>query len=119
MAEEVLTVDDETRLESVQWTDDGQILSVSSSRATVYAFLSKLPLIGGSCDKRVAFLSSLTEVSVHLVESKDDEERLVIRLETEPSVIAVGSDHVAVAMNNKAWFYSLTGSSTSYLLPGF
>lgn len=116
MAEEVVTVDDETRLEGVQWTEDGQILSVSSSRATVYAFLSKLPLIGGSWDKRVAFLSSLTEVSVHTIEADaGDESRLVIRLETEPSVIAVGSDHVATVMNNKAWFYSLTGLSTIIL----
>ena len=113
MAEEVLTVDEETLLERMQWTEDGQLLSVSSSRATVYAFLSRLPLIGGSCSNRVAFLSSLTEVSVHSLDSssKDSgcEDSMTIRLETEPSVIAVSSDHVAAVMNNKAWFYSLTG----------
>ena len=113
MAEEVLTVDDETRLDVLQWTEDGQMLTASSSRATVYAFLSRLPLVGSSYGNRIAFLSSLTEVSIHAIDpdgsDSGEESRLAIRLETEPAVIAVGPDHVAAVMNNKGWFYSLTG----------
>jgi WD repeat-containing protein 19 len=41
---------------------------------------------------------------------------MVIRLETEPSVISVGSRHVAAALNNKAWFYCLTGENRGFLL---
>lgn len=119
MAEEVLTVEEETRLETIQWTQDGQMLTVSSSRARIHAYLSRLPLVGSSWGNKVAFLSSLTEISVHCIETESESaggSSLTIRLETEPSVIAVGYDHVAAVMNNKAWFYSVTGQSGLFIL---
>lgn len=127
--EEVLTVDEETRLDQMEWTHDGQILAASSARGVIHAFLAKLPLLGSSCGHRMAFLSSLQEVSVHTLDfasitsfgpRKDDvmsqSDCMVIAVETEPSVISVGPSHVATAMNNKAWFYCLTGENRRFLL---
>ena len=41
---------------------------------------------------------------------------IIIRVEIEPSLISIGPFHLAVAMNNKIWLYSLTGNEVMNLL---
>ena len=45
------------------WTDDGQLLAVSSPRGTMYVYLSRLPSLGAAHGTRIAYLTSLLEVS--------------------------------------------------------
>lgn len=33
---------------------------------------------------------------------------MTVSIEVEPSFMAVGPDHLAVGMNNRAWFYLLS-----------
>lgn len=43
-----------------------------------------------------------------------------IQVEVEPTFIAVGPYHVAVGMNNRAWFYALVDQEPGmYLVLGF
>ncbi|KAM9313669.1 WD repeat-containing protein 19 [Pholidichthys leucotaenia] len=109
----IVQLDDETKgLDQLSWTDDGQLLALSTQKGTLHVFLTKLPILGDSLGTRLAYLTSLLEVTVY--NQADDESPVAIKVEVEPTFIAVGPYHVAVGMNNRAWFYALTDQE-----PGF
>ncbi|XP_034544746.1 WD repeat-containing protein 19 [Notolabrus celidotus] len=103
----VVWLDDETKgLDQLSWTDDGQLLGISTQKGTLHVFLTKLPVLGGSFGTRLAYLTSLLEVTVS--NQVEGESPVTIEVEVEPTFIAMGPYHVAVGMNNRAWFYALT-----------
>lgn len=51
-------------LDQICWTDDGQLLAVSSQQGRLHVYLTKLPILGHSCGTRLAYLTSLLEVTV-------------------------------------------------------
>lgn len=51
-------------LDQLAWTDDGQLLAVSTRRGSLHVFLTKLPILGGACSTRIAYLTSLLEVTI-------------------------------------------------------
>uniref|UniRef100_A0AAQ5ZYZ6 Anaphase-promoting complex subunit 4 WD40 domain-containing protein n=1 Tax=Amphiprion ocellaris TaxID=80972 RepID=A0AAQ5ZYZ6_AMPOC len=109
----VVQLDDETKgLDQLSWTDDGQLLAVSTQKGTLHVFLTKLPILGDSFGTRLAYLTSLLEVTVS--NQVEGESPVAIEVEVEPTFIAVGPYHVAVGMNNRAWFYALVDQE-----PGF
>ena len=114
--ENVITVDDEPSIELIEWTNDGQLLAVSSSSGTIHVYLSRLKILGDSYGTSLAFLSSLLEVTVFNVHEDVQESVIIVRIEIEPSHIAIGPFHLAVAMNNKIWYYSLTGNEITSML---
>uniref|UniRef100_A0A671THC5 WD repeat-containing protein 19 n=1 Tax=Sparus aurata TaxID=8175 RepID=A0A671THC5_SPAAU len=102
----VVRLDDETKgLDQLCWTDDGQLLAVSTQKGTLHVFLTKLPILGDSFGTRLAYLTSLLEVTVS--NQVEGESPVAIEVEVEPTFIAMGPYHVAVGMNNRAWFYAL------------
>jgi len=60
----IITVEDERSLDQVLWTDDGQLLAVSSPKGSLHVYLTKLPILGSSCLTRIAYLTSLLEVTI-------------------------------------------------------
>ena len=48
----------------MEWSEDGQLLAVSTNKGNLHVFLSKLPVIGSAYHSRVAYLTSLMEVTV-------------------------------------------------------
>jgi len=42
----IVTLDDERTLDRIEWTDDGQLMAVSSPRGMLHVYLTKLPIIG-------------------------------------------------------------------------
>lgn len=56
-------------LDRLSWTDDGQLLAVSTQRGSLSVFLTKLPILGDTSSTKIAYLTSLLEVTVcNLVE---------------------------------------------------
>ncbi|KAF7656695.1 hypothetical protein LDENG_00037970 [Lucifuga dentata] len=109
----IVHLEDETKgLDQLSWTEDGQLLAVSTQRGTLHVFLTRLPILGDSFGTRLAYLTSLLEVTVS--NQVDGESPVAIEVEVEPTFIAVGPYHVAVGMNNRAWFYALVDQD-----PGF
>lgn len=51
-------------LDQLSWTDDGQLLAVSTQRGSLHVFLTRLPILGSSAGTRMAYLTSLLEVTV-------------------------------------------------------
>ncbi|XP_076021576.1 WD repeat-containing protein 19 [Genypterus blacodes] len=109
----IVHLEDETKgLDQLCWTDDGQLLAVSTQRGTLHVFLTRLPILGDSFGTRLAYLTSLLEVTVS--NQVEGESPVAIEVEVEPTFMAVGPYHVAVGMNNRAWFYALVEQE-----PGF
>ncbi|XP_073502065.1 WD repeat-containing protein 19 [Phyllobates terribilis] len=110
----IITLDDETKgLDKLSWTDDGQLLAVSTQRGSLNVFLTKLPILGDTSGTKIAYLTSLLEVTVcNLVEG---ELPITVSVEVEPNFVAVGPYHVAVGMNNRAWFYALNDNGVERL----
>nr|XP_043885090.1 WD repeat-containing protein 19-like [Solea senegalensis] len=108
----VVHFDEETSLDQLSWTHDGQLLAVSTQKGTLHVFLTKLPVLVDSFGTRVAYLTSLLEVTVS--NQVEGETPVAIEVDVEPTFIAVGPYHVAVGMNNRAWFYALVDHE-----PGF
>ncbi|XP_077157824.1 WD repeat-containing protein 19 isoform X1 [Paroedura picta] len=110
----IINLEDENKgLDQLSWTDDGQLLAVSTKRGSLHVFLTKLPILGDSCSTRIAYLTSLLEVTVanHI----EREIPITVSVEVEPSFVAVGHYHLAVGMNNRAWFYALGENSVKKL----
>ncbi|XP_075423964.1 WD repeat-containing protein 19 isoform X2 [Ascaphus truei] len=103
----IINLDDETKgLDSLSWTDDGQLLAISTQQGSLHVFLTKLPILGDTCATKIAYLTSLLEVTV--TNNVEGELPITVSVEVEPNFVAVGPDHLAVGMNNRAWFYALT-----------
>ncbi|XP_007496615.1 WD repeat-containing protein 19 isoform X2 [Monodelphis domestica] len=102
----IINMDDENKgLGSLSWTDDGQLLAVSTQRGSLHVFLTKLPVLGDNCSTRIAYLTSLLEVTV--ANPVEGELPITVSVEVEPNFLAIGLYHLAVGMNNRAWFYAL------------
>lgn len=88
---------------SMAYTNDGQILTIGTTSGVVHNFLARMPNIHDHCETRIAYLSSLRELSV--VDAVSRPPPITISVSIEPSFVALGPRHVAVGMNNRVWFY--------------
>lgn len=79
---------------AVQWTGDGQILTVATTAGLVSSYLISIPSLGACYRGAPVYLSSLREVT-HLASYADDAAfRRTIALEIEPTFLAIGAAHV-------------------------
>ena len=103
----ILSVEEEIgKLDRMSWTDDGQLLSVSTTEGTVLTYLASLPVLGDACLTCLAYLTSLTEVTTF--DPVQQEVSMVrVSVPVEPQFMAVGPDVLAVGMNNRVWYYEL------------
>ena len=60
----IIDLEDERGLDRMEWTEDGQLLAVGTQRGAVHVYLTKLPILGASCGTRIAYLTSLLEVTL-------------------------------------------------------
>ena len=91
------------------WTNDGQILTASTESGVLYNFLARMPTIHDSHNTRVAYLSSLREISI--VDCVGESRVTTLPVSIEPSFVSLGPFHVAVGMNNRVWYYRCDGAS--------
>lgn len=61
----VLTLTQESALERISWSVDGQLLAVSTRGGSLNVYVSHVPLLTAVCPPRIAILSSLTEISLY------------------------------------------------------
>jgi len=95
--------------ERMEWTKDGQILSVATNGGYVFNFLMSIPVLSAHYQSKMVYLSSLRHVSVIDVAAEQHGNAApVVSLEIaiEPSFLALGPEHVAVGMNNHCFFYT-------------
>ncbi|CAJ1448562.1 unnamed protein product [Effrenium voratum] len=95
------------------WTEL-RLLSFCTEAGWVYCFLAKLTALSGTCNTRLAYLTSLREMTV-IEGINENENKVVINTDVEPAFVALGPSHLApgTGMNNRIWFYSCTDQSTA------
>jgi WD repeat-containing protein 19 len=93
------------QLDKLSWTDDGQLLSVSTVNGGVLTYLAKLPQLGDSSSTRVAYLTSLLQVTI--VNNVEEEPAIKMDVVVEPSFMALGPFHMAVGINDRCWIYEI------------
>nr|XP_054756020.1 WD repeat-containing protein 19-like isoform X1 [Lytechinus pictus] len=103
----IINLEEETKgLTGIDWTQDGQLLAIGTQRGFMHVYLTKLPILGDAHGTRLAYLTSLLEVTV--VNPIEQEPAIPIAIEVEPTFVALGPYHLAAGMNNRAWFYVLS-----------
>ena len=60
----IVTLDDERSVDRIRWTDDGQLLAASTPQGALHVYLARLPIVGAAYLTRVAYLTSLLEVTI-------------------------------------------------------
>ena len=98
-------------LHKLEWSGDGQLLSVATNKGEVFTYLTRLPVLGDTYRTSCAYLTSLLEVTVCDMTRPDNPTSFSVV--TEPVFIALGQHHFAVGMNNRVWIYSLTETKSS------
>ena len=120
----------------MECSEDGQLLAVSTNKGNLHVFLSKLPVIGSAYHSRVAYLTSLMEVTVASVLDQPGgttftgiifikcaltglfvagQSTLTVGAEIEPSFVCLGPYHLALGMNNRVWYYELGDMSVDFV----
>ncbi|KAJ1416172.1 hypothetical protein B484DRAFT_302829, partial [Ochromonadaceae sp. CCMP2298] len=95
------------RVTALEWSPDGQILTVGTSAGNVYNFLAKMSVLYASYRTSVAYLSSLREVAV--VDAVRRGRPVDVTVKLEPSLLALGALHLAAGMNNRVYYHRLDG----------
>ncbi|WAQ97925.1 WDR19-like protein [Mya arenaria] len=101
----IINLDDERSLDRMEWTEDGQLLAVTSTKGNLYVYLTSLPMLAATQQTRIAHLTSLLEVTIE--DNINQDQPATIAVDVEPSFLGLGPYHLAVGMNNRAWFYLL------------
>ncbi|KAH6596396.1 hypothetical protein BASA50_005102 [Batrachochytrium salamandrivorans] len=97
-------------MNKLQFSDDGQYLTVSTKDGSLYTYLSKLPALGHIWFNRVAYLSSLSDVTVTDY-STTPPTTVTCEIGAEPSCISLGPKHLAVGLGSKVKYYNITPAS--------
>ncbi|KRY32204.1 WD repeat-containing protein 19 [Trichinella spiralis] len=95
----------EKRLQKLSCSDDGQILVFSTDAACVHVYLIHLVSLWASSGNTLAYLSSLSEITVRTQFPKEN--IMTYEVKIEPSIIAVGFEYFAVGINNKVLYYKM------------
>lgn len=91
--------------------------SKSEISGNLHVYLSSLPLLGSAHQSRVAYLTSLLEVTVtSALEGAGSSTSTTIAAEVEPGFMALGPFHLALGMNNRAWFYAMGDAGSVELI---
>lgn len=109
--------DEKGMLDKLAWTDDGQLLTISTATGVLHTFLSRLPQLGSASNMRVLCLSALQEMALGSI-ADPNIARTRARLPVEPVAVGVGPYHAACALNNSVWFYTIDDNGSMMMLPG-
>ncbi|KAI8918944.1 hypothetical protein BC831DRAFT_481578 [Entophlyctis helioformis] len=94
-------------LVKLQFSDDGQFLTVSTKDGSLHTYLSKLPTLGHTWANRIAHLISLSDVAVVDYSTTPIS---VVKCETnsEPLFVSLGPKHLAVGVGPKIKYYCMS-----------
>lgn len=101
----------EARVTHMHWSEDGELLSFCTEAGWVYCYLAKLIALSATCNSRLAYLTSLREMTI--IEGPSEQgNKIVLQTDVEPAFVALGPSHLATGMNNRIWFYSCTNQAS-------
>ena len=99
------------KVTSLNWSPDGQILTIATASGNVYNFLAKMSIINSSYKSTIGYLSSLRELSV--IDCVRKTKPVDVSLKLEPTIVALGANHVAAGMNNRVFYHRITPNNSN------
>merc|ERR1719352_1370934 len=105
---------DSAKVCQMHWSKDGQLFTVGLDNGSIVTYLTKVGTLAAACHSRLAYLTSLRELTI--VDVAHESSKLTITTDIEPSFVALGPDHCAAGMNNRMWFYACTGPNNCHLV---
>eukprot|EP00163_Fabomonas_tropica_P013367 TRINITY_DN2487_c0_g1_i2.p1 TRINITY_DN2487_c0_g1~~TRINITY_DN2487_c0_g1_i2.p1 ORF type:complete len:1366 (-),score=364.25 TRINITY_DN2487_c0_g1_i2:113-4210(-) len=103
---EQTVLDDAGQVSRMEYSNDGQILTVSTTAGNVYNLLARIPNLTACNGTRLLYLSSLRELAiVDPVHGSISAPLVTVPIDMEPAFLALGPRHVAAGGNNRVWFY--------------
>ncbi len=79
-------------------------MTISTSNGYLYGYLMIIPSLNAACFNNIAYLSSLSEVSIiDCIKSFNTVAK--IPLDIEPGFLGLGPNHTAVGINNKISYH--------------
>ena len=110
-AEQVRFNQDEGDVDSMAWTADGQILTVSTTGGYVFNYLTSIPQLSAAYGHNLVYLSSLRSVSLFdaaaASDPTNDSPISTWDVAIEPTFLALSQAYLACGMNTHCWFYTL------------
>ncbi|TKR68451.1 hypothetical protein L596_024434 [Steinernema carpocapsae] len=97
---------DDPAYKKVRTSDDGNLMAISGTTGSFLVYLTRMPVLGAAYGGTIVVLSSLQEITVY--HGADLKPPATFTTKVEPSLITVGPFHVAVLLNNYAWFYEFS-----------
>jgi hypothetical protein len=103
--------DDEGRIRQIvksQWTDDGQLLAVTSAVGDVIIYLTSVPMMGGSNFNQLAAMHSLTDCALFSFISTTGLPALefTFAFQAQPNLIVLGPIFLAAIIHSSAYLYN-------------
>eukprot|EP00442_Polarella_glacialis_P052045 CAMPEP_0115153154 /NCGR_PEP_ID=MMETSP0227-20121206/66564_1 /TAXON_ID=89957 /ORGANISM="Polarella glacialis, Strain CCMP 1383" /LENGTH=1373 /DNA_ID=CAMNT_0002563853 /DNA_START=51 /DNA_END=4172 /DNA_ORIENTATION=- len=109
---EKIQIRPEAKVTHMHWSDDGELLSFCTEAGWVYCYLAKLTALSATCNTRLAYLTSLREMTV-IEGANENGNKVVLQTDVEPAFVALGPAHLATGMNNRIWFYSCSDQGSA------
>ena len=107
VVDQIIPIEDDTAggFRDVALSDSGNLVAACSNNGTLYVYLTELNVLGASCSNRLAFLSSLNEVTLFETgTTKNDTKK--IQLKMEPTFLGLGPYHFCSGINNRSGMLS-------------
>jgi len=105
----------EAKVTHMHWSEDGELLSFCTDAGWVYCYLAKLSALSATCNTRLAYLTSLREMTI-IEGANEHGNKVVLQTDVEPAFVALGPNHLATGMNNRIWFYSCIHQGNCHLV---
>ncbi|CAF3582253.1 unnamed protein product [Adineta steineri] len=104
----IITIEEgNDNLTEIGWSVDGQLLAVAKNTGAIYVYLTKLSMLASVWQQKIAFMTSLHEVSIYDHQTKTKVDNVHLTTEIEPSVLAMSDVYIAVGFNNRALYYRI------------
>jgi WD repeat-containing protein 19 len=112
---ERISVRPESKVTQMHWSQDGELLSFCTESGWIYCYLAKLTALSATCGTRLAYLTSLREMTI-IEGANEHSSKVVLNTDVEPAFMALGPNHLATGMNNRIWFYSCQTQANCHLV---
>eukprot|EP00746_Dinoflagellata_sp_MGD_P124561 gnl/MRDRNA2_/MRDRNA2_59159_c0_seq1.p1 gnl/MRDRNA2_/MRDRNA2_59159_c0~~gnl/MRDRNA2_/MRDRNA2_59159_c0_seq1.p1 ORF type:complete len:1372 (-),score=249.48 gnl/MRDRNA2_/MRDRNA2_59159_c0_seq1:124-4239(-) len=112
---ERIAIRPESKVTQMHWSTDGELLSFATESGWIYCYLAKLTALSATCGTRLAYLTSLREMTI-IEGANEHSSKVVLTTDVEPAFMALGPNHLATGMNNRVWFYSCQHQGNCHLV---
>lgn len=110
------TSEDRGKGSSFSWTEDGKLMTVSTTKGYAVTFLVEMNLLVDTFFNTIAYLSSLQEVTVFTADNPEEQRSIKLSV-GEPTLLRCSLTHTIVAFNHLLWIYDLSQPQFSTQIP--